>query len=88
MHPIRILILAVLFYILYRLLFGGSKKRQATSQVPPEIPVQDTLSEDPICHTYVPQSQSLSVEHDGKTHYFCSEECLNKFTNQQQRRDS
>jgi YHS domain-containing protein len=87
MHPIRILILAVLFYILYRLLFGGSIKKQATSKPPPEIPVQDTLSEDPICHTYVPQSQSLSVEHDGKMQYFCSKECLNKFIEQHQRRD-
>lgn len=87
MHPIRILILAVLFYILYRLLFGGRTKMPPTSKAPPEIPVQDTLSEDPICHTYVPQSQSLSVEQDGKTYYFCSKECLDTFTEQQQRSD-
>ncbi len=88
MHPIRILILAVLFYILYRLLFGNRKKKQATSQVPPEIPAQDTLAEDPICHTYVPQSQALSVEMDEKTYYFCSKECRNKFIEQQERRES
>lgn len=87
MHPIRILILAILFYIVYRLLFGGRKKGVTTSADAPEIPVQDTLAEDPICHTYVPQSQSISVEQDGKTYYFCSKECLNTFTEQQERRD-
>jgi YHS domain-containing protein len=88
MHPIRILILAVLFYIIYRLLFGGKKKSVAPRQEPPEIPAQDTLAEDPICHTYVPQSQSLSLEQDGKTYYFCSKECLNKFTEHQERSES
>ncbi len=88
MHPIRILILAVLFYIVYRLLFGGRKKAVPPSQEAPEIPVQDTLAEDPVCHTYVPQSQSLSVDQDGKTYYFCSKECLNKFTEQHERRES
>ena len=82
MHPIRILILAVLFYILYRILFGGRKKGTTIHHAAPEIPVQDTLAEDPVCHTYVPQSQSLSVEQDGKTYYFCSKECLNKFREQ------
>ncbi|PLX50779.1 MAG: TRASH domain protein [Desulfobulbaceae bacterium] len=87
MHPIRILILAVLFYILYRILFGG-KTKEAAKQAPPEIPTQDTLAEDPVCHTYVPQSQSLSLEKDGTTHYFCSQECLDTFKEQQQRRSS
>lgn len=87
MHPIRILILAVLLYILYRLLFGGRKKTVGP-RPSPEIPVQDTLAEDPICHTYVPQSQSLSLEQDGTTHYFCSQECLDKFIEQHERRDA
>jgi YHS domain-containing protein len=87
MHPIRILILAVLFYILYRLLFGGRKKAAQQRPVAPEIPVQDTLVEDPVCHTYVPQGQSPSVEQDGKTYYFCSKECLTTFTEHHHRRD-
>ena len=88
MHPIRILILAVLFYILYRLLFGGRKKATGPSQVTPEIQVQDTLSEDPVCHTYVPQGQSLSLEQDGKTYYFCSKECHDTFIEHPERRES
>ena len=86
MHPIRILILAILFYILYRILFGGRKK-VANKKASAEIPSQDVLAEDPVCHTYVPESQSLSLEKDGKTYYFCSKECLNKFSEQHQRRD-
>lgn len=87
MHPIRLLILAVLFYILYRLLFGGRKKKAVPTKKP-KIQVQDTLVEDPICHTYVPESQSLSVVQGGKTYYFCSQECLDTFTEHQERSDS
>ncbi len=82
MHPIRILILAVLIYILYRLLFGKKKIKAAPRQdSTPEL--ADTLEEDPICHTYIPRKEALTLEHNGTIHYFCSEECRQKFQQQQ-----
>ncbi len=82
MHPIRILILAVLFYILYRVLFGGKKKISSKAE---ELAAnEDILAEDPVCHTYVPQSSSLKLEKNGKTYYFCSQKCCDEFKQDQQ----
>ena len=74
MHPIRLLILALLFYILFRLLFGGKKKKP----VPPpasETNGCDTLEEDPVCHTYIPRQEAVRLEEKDRTLFFCSEKC-------------
>ncbi len=81
MSPIRILILGVLFYLLYKLLFA---KKSVTGEVPnsetPEgQPLQDVLVEDPVCHTFVPKGQAESLQVDDQTYYFCSEECRKSF---------
>lgn len=83
MSPVRIVILAVLFYILYRLIFGGKRKKKARP-VPSRGPrgklaSQDVLVEDPVCHTYIPQKQAVHAVKDGKTYYFCSERCCQTF---------
>jgi YHS domain-containing protein len=83
MSPVRIIVLALLFYFLYRLLFGSKKpvgRQKSGGHLDNDSP--NILVEDPICHTYVVQGQSLSAEKDGKTVYFCSEECRQKFLKQ------
>lgn len=77
MSPLRIVILAILFYLLYRLLTGGKKK--SPSNYRGSLPAQDVLVEDPVCHTYIPKKQAVSVKKDGAEHFFCSNECLDKF---------
>lgn len=80
MSPVRVLILGVLFYLLFKLLFG--QKRGKKGPVDEEVStstLQDTLVEDPVCHTYVPKSQASSIKQDGQTYYFCSDECQHKF---------
>lgn len=37
------------------------------------------LVRDPVCGTYVPQRDSLSLASDGATHYFCSERCRDQY---------
>jgi Cu+-exporting ATPase len=35
---------------------------------------------DPICHMDIPADESAgSLEHDGYTYYFCSDECMHQF---------
>lgn len=34
---------------------------------------------DIVCGLKVSRESKYSLEHNGKTYYFCSEECLNKF---------
>ena len=84
MSPVRFIVLAVLFYLLYRLLFGRKK-----DNLPPkpevhkvESPAQDVLVQDPVCKTYVPKGQALREKKDGETYYFCSEKCRKRFLDQ------
>ena len=87
MSPIRILILAILVYIAYRLIFGGGGGA-AGDQKPKkpevkEMPVDDVLEEDPVCGKLVPRKQAVQYHHGEKTIYFCSEECCGKYKNDQ-----
>jgi YHS domain-containing protein len=81
MSPFRIIILALLCYILYRLLFSGKKKGKAPPQSVSDsaAPTHDVLVEDPVCHTYVPQKQAIRAVKEGKAYYFCSEKCCQTF---------
>ncbi len=77
---IRLLIIFALFYIIFRLLTRSVSSNRGHVEPPPS---DDLLVEDPVCHTYVPQKDSESLQVNGTTYYFCSKECLQKFkTNQ------
>ncbi len=81
MGLIRLLILAVLFAIAWRLLRGLIKDSSLTSRSGRQETgtVQDVLVEDPVCHTMVPKHQALRIRQKGTTYYFCSEECRQAF---------
>lgn len=82
MSPVRLLVLGILLYILYRLLFGGKKKRAATSRGQNRgirHPAHDVLVEDPVCHTYVPKAQAVVAKQGEKSYFFCSEKCREIF---------
>lgn len=85
MTPLRIVILAILFFILYRLLFGGRKKKKVTDthSKGQKTVTQDTLVEDPVCHSYVPKRQAVQAVKDGETYYFCSDKCCKTFLEEQ-----
>ena len=38
-----------------------------------------TVTKDPICGMTVDESTAFKAERDGKTYYFCSDRCLQKF---------
>ena len=82
MTPLRLVIIGILLYILYRLLTGsrrkgvhGGKHGSAASG----RAVQDVLVEDPVCHTYIPKGQAIQLHHDKKMYYFCSDKCCKMF---------
>ncbi|SHO43277.1 hypothetical protein [Desulfopila aestuarii] len=88
MSPLRILVIAVLLYIGYRLITGGRTKSSRDDTISsdprkPDEPVQDVLVEDPICHSLVPKQQAIHLKHRGSMVYFCSEECCNTFVAQE-----
>jgi uncharacterized protein len=58
------LVLNVLGLIVFAALFGLTMRRGAT---------------DPVCGMKVDRSRAVRLEHDGMTHYFCSEHCRQRF---------
>jgi uncharacterized protein len=58
------LVLNAIGLIVFVALFGLTMRRGAT---------------DPVCGMKVDRAKALKLEHDGRTHYFCSEHCLQRF---------
>ena len=83
MSPIRILVLVILFYIGYRLIAGGGKKKTVQPQQrtnDKETVISDTLEEDPICKKLVPRQQAIHLQLNEESYYFCSQECCETFS--------
>jgi len=79
----RLLILAVIGYILYRFLwrgddFGLSKLRKRKKSPHPQAPLEE-MKKDPVCGTYIPEKQAIKHRVNGETYFFCSLECQKKF---------
>jgi len=87
LSPLRILILAILFYIAYRIIVRGNKKTakktEDYSSRNREVPADDVLEEDPVCKRLVPRRQAVQARIDGKNYYFCSDECCRAFRKEQ-----
>lgn len=84
MGPLRILILAVLVYIGYRLISANFKKSTDSEDKKDKTAhrgeaITDVLIEDPVCHKLVPKQQAYKLEGDDGEHYFCSKECGDQF---------
>lgn len=87
MSPIKLVVLAILLYIGYRLLTGGRKKDKtegpSASTEQDSGPIVDVLVEDPVCHKLVPKKQAIRLQHRENIVYFCSEACCNRFVSQE-----
>jgi uncharacterized protein len=75
---IRFLIFVILTYIAYRTV-------KAIFRPKDELPggqdrgVIDEMVQDPQCETYVPKREAVKRTIAGKTHFFCSGACADKF---------
>ena len=91
MGPIKLIVIAILLYLGYRILISDWRKKQnkkadnSASDIKDHGAVEDVLVEDPICHKLVPKQQALRLKskETDKIIYFCSEECCNLFVNQE-----
>jgi YHS domain-containing protein len=78
---LKLVIGIIVIYLLAKLIRKGfpavgGKPRPAKIKTPD---VGEELVEDPQCHAYVPVSQALRTEIDGKMVYFCSRKCLEQY---------
>jgi len=80
--PLRLVIIGILLYILYRLLTGSRRKGLRDGKhgsAASGRAVQDVLVEDPVCHTYIPKGQAIQLHHNKQMYYFCSDKCCRMF---------
>ena len=85
MSPLRLAIIGVLLYILFKSLTGPRKRGgyfKKNNPAPGGDGVQDVLVEDPVCHTYIPKEQAVQLHHDNQMYYFCSDKCCKMFLKQ------
>lgn len=85
-----VLILIAVFFIVRALkkkLEAGKIQRPApeappqhkeSAPAPPRAKAEEMVL-DPVCGSYVPISAAIPASRDGKTVYFCSEECRGRF---------
>jgi uncharacterized protein len=69
-------LIAYLVYLIYRFFKAikqGSKQSRINKQ-PSGIMVKDET-----CNTYLPREDAIKVQFKGKEHFFCSQECKQKF---------
>lgn len=80
----RIILILILAYIIYRLLRPKKRVEEKGGHVEdgrrgPSIPTEEAMVKDPWCNIYVPSSQSIKLNVNGKALHFCSEECREKY---------
>jgi len=79
---VRFIVTLIIVYLLYRLVKGILRLSGSKTGTYPEKPLTlkgEDLVEDPYCRVNVPVSQAYEATIDGKTVYFCSRECYEKY---------
>ncbi len=78
---IKIALLFLLGYLGFRLLKAAilGNIRTVESNRREREPLADVMIQDPVCGVYFPQKSGFPLDIGGKTLYFCSVECREKF---------
>jgi len=78
---IRLLLLALLFYLGYSFLRSLLRSLPGRPSVPREAASArgEEMVRDPQCGTYLPRGAALEKTVRGERHYFCSRECRDAF---------
>ena len=79
---IRIIILLIVGYVLYRsikswMFPGGSSSRPVAGGAATEI--DDVMIKDPFCEAYFPKRDAVHLNFEGQDLFFCSTQCKDKF---------
>lgn len=88
MTPLRLLILATLCYLAWRVLRGWFVQKDRDADPERDTDPEDVLVEDPICHVLIPKRQAIQMRKDGVTYYFCSQQCCDQFAGEPEKGES
>ena len=84
----RLIILAILVYLLYLFIkkFTSTKKQQSQEfgYWKNGGQVEDEMIKDPQCNTYYPKKDMIQYTLDDEVLFFCSEDCKNKYLEEHQ----
>ncbi len=75
----NLLLVVLIVYTVSKWIWKGSSPRVKKQPAPPGVHTVEEMKQDPVCGTYVPVSLAVAVLHQGKTVYFCSSACRDKF---------
>jgi YHS domain-containing protein len=78
----RLLLFGVLIYIGYRLFKAWGSPAKSTTRTSEQgglTKVDDVMVKDPFCETYFPERKGIRGVIEGKTYYFCSAACRDRF---------
>ena len=78
----RLLITILLLYLGYRLIKVWLLPEKSTKRTRREeglTDIDDVMVKDPFCGTYFPEQKGVKGVIEGKTYYFCSNECRDRF---------
>jgi uncharacterized protein len=78
---LKLLLVVVLIVVLYKILWKGEPlfRKRKKGKEHPQAALEE-MKRDPVCGTFLPEKQAIQLKQGGETHYFCSEECKRKFT--------
>jgi YHS domain-containing protein len=62
--------------------FALGNRAAGPGQAKPRVPAGGTLRKDPVCGTFVSEDVAILLSSGGHMHYFCSNECRDKFQKQ------
>ena len=75
----RLLIIALAFWGIARILRGVSRMRRSQGRSGQPTPSSGRMVRDRVCETFLPVNLALTLNHRGATHYFCSDACRTRF---------
>lgn len=80
---IRLIILFILVYLLYKLvkeliLKPGPNTHTIHDKHFDQRRLTDEMVQDPVCKVYVPKKDAITFSYAGKIYYCCSRECIKK----------
>jgi uncharacterized protein len=79
---LRFIIIILIAYVFYRAVknwMAGPGRPQVRSAGRMPLKADDVMIKDPQCGIYFAKRDAVIVQEDGRTHYFCSEACKEKY---------